>query len=112
MKISEMNTNQLAETLVRIADPIERIGKDEEMNKRLSESIGQLRGGETTMMQYRAAMLGGMIPALLERHRADTYEILSALTGKPVKEIEQQNGLQTLREAKECLDGDLLSFFR
>ena len=112
MKLSEMNTAQLADALVRIAAPIERIGKDEELNRAMSEGVERLRAGGMTKLQHNAAMLGMLIPALLERHRADTFTVLSALTGKSVQEIEGQPGVQTLREARECLDGDLLSFFR
>lgn len=112
MKLSEMNTVQLADALVRIAKPIERIGKDEEMNRQMAEAVERFREGKLTTIEQRARMIGMYIPALLERHRADTLEILSALTGKSVAEIEAQPGVQTLKEAKACMDEDLMSFFK
>ena len=111
MKLSEMNTVQLADALVKLAAPMERIAKDEELNERMAEAARRLREGGMTKLQHNAAMLGMLIPALLERHRADTFAVLSAMTGKSVEEIAAQPGMMTLKEAKECVDGDLLSFF-
>lgn len=112
MKLSEMNTVQLADALVKIAAPIERIGKDEKLNEQMAEAVAKLRAGGMTRLQHNAAMLGMLIPALLERHRADTLAILSALTGKSIEELNAQNGMQTLKEAKACMDEDLMGFFR
>ena len=52
MKLSEMNTEQLANTLCRIAAPIERIGKDEELNARLAEAA-KVNGGKTMLSTER-----------------------------------------------------------
>lgn len=112
MKLSEMNTVQLADALVRIAGPIERIGKDEELNGQILEMGERFQSGKLTNIEKTARMVSMCIPALLQRHRADTMEILSALTGRSVAEIAAQPGLQTIREARESLDEDLLSFFR
>lgn len=112
MKLSEMNTMQLADALVRIAGPLERIGKDEEMNEQMAEMGERFRSGKLTNIEKMARMVSACISALLQRHRADTMEILSALTGKSVVEIAAQPGMQTIREAKESLDEDLLSFFK
>ena len=72
----------------------------------------RFRAGKLTNIEQKARLIGAYIPALLQRHRADTMEILSALTGKSVAEIAAQPGMQTIREAKESLDEDLMSFFR
>ena len=111
MKLSEMNTAQLADALVKIAAPCERIGKDAELNKKLAEHAAKLHTEGMTKLQQNAALIGTVIPALLERHRADTFAILSALTGKSAEVLAAQNGMQTLKEAKACLDDDLMSFF-
>ena len=111
MKLSEMNTVQLSDALVRLAGPMERIGKDAKMNDALKANAEKLREKGMSRLENTTALIGAMVPALLERHRADTFEILSALTGKSVAEIEAQPGMLTLREARECLDGELLSFF-
>ena len=111
MKISEMSTEQLATALVRIAGPAERIGSDTEFNTRLAEHAKAIKSGNITVLQNYTSLIGFAIPMLLDRHKEDTYTILSAMTGKTVQEIAAQNAMQTLREAKECLDGDLMTFF-
>ena len=106
-----MNTAQMADALVRIAAPIERIGTDKKMNDLLAERAEKLRSEGMTRLQSNAALIGVMVPALLDRHRADTYEVLSVLTGKSVAEIEAQPGKETLKDIRESIDGELLSFF-
>ena len=108
MKLSEMSTDRLADVMVRIAGPVERIGNDEMLIDKLRAMAA--KGGKTAV-ENAAGMFGALVPVLLERHREDTYAVLAAMTGKNAEEIAAQNAMVTLREAKECVDGDLLSFF-
>lgn len=110
MKLSEMSTENLAATLCKIAAPVERIGADQEVNDVLKELSSH--GGKISVLQAGTATFGKLIPVLLDRHKEDTYAILSALTGKSVGKLREQRGLETIRDVKNCIDGDLIAFFK
>ena len=108
MKLSEMSTDRLADVMVRIAEPVERIGSDEGLIDKL-RALAQT--GRRTAIENAAAMVGALVPVLLERRREDTYTILAALTGKTAEEIAAQPAMLTMKEARESVDGDFLRFF-
>lgn len=114
MKISQMTTDQAADVLCRIAEPIETIGANEEFQKKI-EAIGKknaARGTKMNAIENVTSMIGTFIPLLLKSCRAETYEILSALSGKSAEELAAQNVLETIRDAKNCVDQELIDFFR
>lgn len=102
MKLSEMNTRELAKALCGLTMPISNICKDAEVVEALK-----------TMQEKRtiADMLASIVPVLLDKHYDDTVAVLSALTGKTVQQINAQKGSETITDIKMCLDGDLVSFF-
>lgn len=110
MRLSEMNTVQLAAALCDMAPHIEAIGSDEAVND-LIKNFAQTQQGRT-VMQTASAVISMLLPALLERHRTHTFAILSVMTGKSVQEIENQNGFQTVRDIKAVLDKDMLELFK
>jgi hypothetical protein len=103
-----MSTDRLADVMVRIAEPVERIGSDEMLIDKL-RALAQT--GRKTAIENAAAMVGTLVPVLLERRREDTYTILAALTGKTAEEIAAQPAMVTLKEARESIDADFLRFF-
>lgn len=109
MKLSEMNTEQMADAIVALADPMANITRDDELNKELS-ALAKKKGG--TLLEQISYLFVPLVMAMLKRHRSDTYVVLAVLTGKTVKEIAEQKGLQTVKDAKECFDKELLDFFR
>lgn len=108
MKISEMETKQAAQCICRIAQPIGRIGEDKEIAAYLKTLGG--RKGEPVIALISGA-IAKLLPVLLDAHYEDAVEILSAMTGKSKEEIGSQNVLITMRDAKECVDKDLIDFF-
>lgn len=112
MKLSQMNTPQLAACLCRIAQPIEKLGSNPRVHELLRD-YGEREKGEGAPMLTRLSMLiGTLIPALLGDDTLPyTVEILSALTGKPVREIMEQPGMQTVRDAYSVFDDELIGFF-
>lgn len=108
MKLSEMSTDRLADVMVRIAEPVERIGSDEMLIDKL-RALAQT--GRKTAIENAAAMVGALVPVLLERRREDTYAVLAALTGKTAEEIAAQPAMVTLKETRESIDTDFLRFF-
>ena len=89
MKLSEMNTQQLAECLCKIAPALERIGMDEATNRAFAALSGKLDGG--TRMQQLAQMVGALVPALLGTHFDDMVVIVAAMTGKTEDGVRAQN---------------------
>lgn len=109
MKLSEMNTAQLADALVRLAEPLCRIGRDPALNQALAD-FG--RFDSDAPVERITSLFVPVSFVLLRGHPEDTLTVLSILTGKTPAELAAQNGLQTIREAWACLDGELMDFFR
>ena len=110
MKLSEMNTEQLAVCLCKIAPALERIGMDEGTNRAFAALSGKLEGG--TRMQQLAQMVGALVPALLGTHFDDMVTIVAATTGKTEDGVRAQNGFATIRDVKSFFDEDFLDFFK
>lgn len=108
MKISQMSTKEAAGVLCRIAGPVEVIGSDSEVSAYLKR-LSQMK--DEPLFAVICGAVGQLIPVLLDRHYEETVEILSALTGKDKEEIGAQSVLMTMRDAKECVDQDLIDFF-
>lgn len=109
MKFSEMNTDQMAKALVMIAEPVSAIAKDENVLAVLKD-LGKPKKGQPPIMLY-ADMISGFIPVLLGAHKNDVYTIIAAMTGKTVEEVSEQPGLETVKQIREFLDADFVSFF-
>lgn len=108
MKISQMSTTQAAKCLCRIAEPMGRIGADEKITGYL-KTLGAKKG--RPVLEVATGALATLLPVLLDKHYDDVAEIISAMTGKSREEIDAQNMLVTMRDAKECIDRELIDFF-
>lgn len=109
MKISEMTTDQAAECMVRMTQPLANIMDDDNLKpalERLSE------GKKEPVVKLVAAMLPKIVPLCMKDHRQDVYEIVGALADKPADEIGKMKFLWTLKELRDSLDKDLIDFFR
>lgn len=111
MKLSEMNTVEMAECLCKIAKPVERIGTNEQVNALLKAYTEEEQKG-TTLFAKATRLIGTLTPALLGQECLPyTITILSALTGKSEEEISRQKGIQTMKDIKDCLDEEFIRFF-
>ena len=110
MKLSEMNTQQLAACLCKIAPSLERIGMDKGTNRAFAALNGKLEGG--TRMQQLAQIVGALVPALMGAHFDDMVTIVAAMTGKTEEVVRAQNGFATIRDVKSFFDEDFLDFFK
>ncbi len=108
MKLSEMNTVELAQALCLLAAPVGRLAEDVELLKGMA-AAGE---GKETLGEKLGALMPTVIPALLDKHFDDVVLILSALTGKTPAAIRKQKGFETIRDIRACFDGDLLDFFK
>ena len=110
MKLSEMNTEQLAVCLCKIAPALERIGIDEATNRAFAALPGKMEG--CTRLQQLAHMVGSLVPALLGAHFDDMVTIVAAMTGKTEEGVRAQKGFATVRDVKSFFDEDFIDFFR
>lgn len=108
MKLSEMNTVEMAKALCQLAAPVGRLAEDVE----LLRAIASAGKDKNTLGEKLGALLPQVIPALLGDHFEDVVLILSALTGKTAAAIRKQNGFETIKDVRSCFDRDLLDFFK
>jgi len=111
MRLSEMTTDQMADTLILLAEPIANIATDASVSAALASYTKASKAGQTVAETF-GNMIGKLAPALLKSHRADLYAVVAALTGKTVEAIGAQKGLQTIADIRESFDGELADFFK
>lgn len=102
MKLSQMNTEELADALCRLAGPFCRIARDERVIAAMAKTKKRGRHWETAEK---------LIPLLLQDHREDAAEILGILTGREKEKILLQSALETIQDIRECADKELTDFF-
>lgn len=108
MKISQMSTEQGANVLVRIAEPVSNIMDDSRVADLLKE-ISEMK--DVPYIKVFASIVPKIVPLALESHREDVFEIVGALDNKSVSEVKKQNVLKTIKVIQESVDKDLLDFF-
>lgn len=110
MKLSEMNTNEACDAVVRLTEPISNISNDPQMEKALKDIAGLQ--GQMTALQALSTVFPKLVPNLLKDHLEDVYEIISILSGLSVAEIGKMKFTETIKVLRECIDKDLLDFFK
>lgn len=108
MKLSEMNNDQATDALIRISGPFERVCGDDEVKEALDE-ISKL--GNEPIIKAVGKIIPLVTGLLLKKHRHDLYEIISALTMKPVSTIGKMNFKETIQTVQESYDDILRDFF-
>ena len=108
MKISEMNNEQAADALIKLAEPFENICNDEEMLF-LMEKVKNVQ--DQPLLKSIGDILPKFILYALKKHRNDLYAIIGALTMKPVSEVAKMNFKETVNTVKESYDDIIRDFF-
>lgn len=109
MKLSEMNTDQMAKCMCELVEPAAEIMADEAVLKAIA---GFANTKDQSFLQMIGSAATALVPLLLKTHYTALVTVLSAMTGKSVAVIRKQKGLQTIKDVRECLDQDLIDFFR
>ena len=110
VKITEMNNDQAAAALLRIAGPFASIADDEEVMAMLDQ-IKAMREGGVPVNQATMKMLPKFVIFGLSRHKKDIYEIIGALAMKPTTEVAKMNILETVQILRESFDEVFAGFF-
>ena len=108
MKLSEMTNEQATDALIRISVPFERICGDDEVTEALDE-ISKL--GDEPVIKAVGKIIPLLTGILLKKHKLDLYEIVSALTMKPVAVIGKMNFKETIEIVQESYDEIFRDFF-
>ncbi len=109
MKISEMTNDQATNAIITIAQPIANIMDDpnaESFFTELSEQKGK------NLANVIGAILPKAVAFCMKDHKKDLYAIVGALTMVPVSKVGTMNFVQTIKELKDSIDEDFLSFFK
>ena len=110
MKLSEMNTEQFVRFVSKAATPVSNIAGDVEISKAIVEFGKSVPKGTPILVAITKA-IDLFIPNIFGKHAEDMYQIVGALTDKSASQVKKQNGLQTIKEFKECFDQELIGFF-
>ena len=110
MKISQMNNDQAADAMLKMAQPISNLMDDED-TKKLLETLTQTQQDEGGI-SYFGKVLPQVVSFCMKNHKADVYAIVGALMQKPASEVGKLNFLETVKELRESIDEDFLGFFK
>lgn len=109
MKFSEMNNEQAADALVRLAAPIGNICDDEKITNLIMEYKGM---ENTPMIKVIGKFLPQIVGVVFKTHRSDMFEIVGALTMQTKDKAAKMNFLDSVNVIKESLNDEaLMSFF-
>ena len=111
MKLSEMSTEQAADVLIRIADPVERMLTDESLEDafKVCAKVYQDNG---TVVRLAGNVLGRLIPKVLKDHSEDLYLVVSAMSGKTVEVVRKEKLTEFIRDCFDFVDKDFVDFFQ
>jgi len=108
MKISQMNNDQAADAMIKLATPMANLMEDKATIALLKELE---TGSNGDGIAFFGRILPKVVPFCMKDHKADVFAIVAALTQKPVSAVGKMNFLETVRELKESIDEDFLGFF-
>ena len=109
MKLSEMDTRQMAEALCKLTEPIGNMVADKACTDALARALQ--RDQEGTIGEQLAHAAKAVLPQLLGPHLDDLIAVAAALTGKTA-EVATQRGTDTIRDLMDCFDKELVDFFK
>lgn len=113
MKLSQMTTDHALDVFSRISIPIQNIVNDEKVTEimvktlKSADNVSRMSNG-----RFLFLVTTNLIPYILKERKADGYEIISAMTGKTLEEIRDQNFMVTIADCKDFIDRDFIDFFK
>lgn len=110
MKLSEMDTRQMAEALCGLAEPFGNMAEDKAFTDGMADALRRKQEG--TIGEQLSGAIKAMLPLLLRDHLEDVIAVAAALTGKSREQVAKQRGMETIRDLMDCFDKDLVDFFR
>ncbi len=111
MKLSDMNTAELARCLVALAAPLAAIAQDARVADYLAGLQAPDAARDKKVIEVLGDAVGALTPVLLGDHAEAVFAIAAALTGKTAAAIRAQKGITTLRDIRDSVDRELIDFF-
>ena len=109
MKISEMDNEQAANALIRIATPLGNICDDEQITGIITRYQEM---EETPIIKVIAKFMPEIVSVAFKKHKNDLFEIVGALTLQSADKVSKMNFLQTINVIKDAInDEDMKDFF-
>lgn len=108
MKISEMSFAQASAVMLRIAAPISNICDDEELANILRDFAGMK---QAPALRAYGLTLPKLLTYCLEKHKADTVEIISALLDIPAAKVADTPFMEIVKGLQASYDEVLAGFF-
>ncbi len=108
MKISEMSFAHASAVMLRIAAPVSNICDDNELSDILKGFAGMQK--ETTLRAY-GLTLPKLLTYCLDKHKADTVEIISALLDIPAAKVADTPFMEIVKGLQASYDEVLAGFF-
>lgn len=108
MKISEMNNEQAADALARLAVPFGNLCEDKQIDVMLKKYQGMKK---MPGLQIIGKFLPEVATFALKNHRDDMFEIVGALTMQTAQQAAKMNFVETLKILRESYDDTLKDFF-
>lgn len=108
MKISMMSTEQAADALVRMAQPVANILDDKDVDPILQKFS---KSKNKSMTKIAADLIPKIVPLALKAHRDDVFEIVGALECVTADEVRKFPVLKTMAIIRDSFDKDLIDFF-
>ena len=113
-KLSEMTMEELSACLCKMAGPADNLFSDAAVCDAFDTA--QKRMPENPTIQAAFSIFTSiLVPALMsEKHKGDTYAILSAQSGDSVEEISARNGMEVMKDLFTVfvLERDVQTIFR
>ena len=110
MKLSEMNTRQMADALCKMAEPIGNMVADKQFTDAFASALK--RDQEGTIGEQIAHAAKAVLPQILGTHIDDLISIAAAMTDKTAEQVAMQKGTETIRDLMGCFDKDIVDFFK
>lgn len=109
MKISEMSLDQACDCTIRITPCISNIVDDEKMQEILDKYTASRK---EPLYKTIGLLLPIVVTFCMKDHKKDIYEIISALTAKPVGAVGKMSLKEVVTVLKESIDEDFIGFFK
>lgn len=110
MKLCEMTTRQMAETLCALTPPVCKIMQCPAVAQAM-EAFCECEEEHAPLASTLGKAFEKLVPVLLTELLPEVCQVMAVMTGKDAEVIMAQPGVETMREMKQLWDGELMDFF-
>ena len=113
MKLSTLSTERALDVLCEITPYVASMMGDKHLLDTLAKKLDMSGASVAEIYVNGANKIAEIAPIMLKDHREDVLGILAVLNECDVKQIKEQNIIQTMKQVKEAAqDKELIDFFK